>query len=433
MAIDGSGNLWVVDSGNNRVQKFNSSGTYQSQFGTSGTGNGQFNLPAGICIDSSGNLWVTDYYNHRVQKFNSSGTYQSQFGSNGTGNGQFNYPWGITRDGSNNLYVAENGAIPKDAPAVGHRVQKFNSSGTYQSQVGSYGSGDGQFISPTGIECDSAGNVYVADYGNSRVQKFSSALAFLYQWSGNSTGNSAFNLPWSVTVDSSDKVHVADTSNAKIRKFDGTQQAAVVDDVTATLAPPAPVVVVGTDTETLTGTAAWLIHATTPALSVKIDTGEGNAATPLFVGEVTSQQFTRTASGRSVLEIEGSDLPVVVTTGPRRRPDRTLQIVAEDFDARDDVLAALDSNDPVLLRSPASWDLDMPEGWFSVGDVNVERRDLPNLPSGKETTLTLPLTPVRTPVIETSFGRTYADDVVAGGTYGDAAATGRTYLQRLTG
>ena len=73
------------------------------------------------------------------------------------------YSCGCCVDSSGNVYVAD---------TYNHRVQKFSSSGVYQTQWGTRGSGDGQFIDPSGVAVDSSGNVYVADYGNNRVQKF---------------------------------------------------------------------------------------------------------------------------------------------------------------------------------------------------------------------------------------------------------------------
>jgi len=434
IAFDASDNMWITDGGNNRVQKFVPSGgtyVYSSKFGTAGSGDGQFNLPLGICVDSAGFIWVTEFNGHRVQKFNSAGVFQLKFGSFGTADGAFRYPTGITSDSSNNVYVAEYGA---DDLSGGHRVQKFNSSGVWQTKWGTKGIGEGQFRFPVGIRADASDKIYVADTNfNDRIQKFSNTGTFLYSFDGTVSGGTRFANPYAVTTDSAGAVYVTDVSAFTIRKFGASQQAAVVDDVTVTLTPPSPTPVFGSDTETLVGAAAWLIHPTTPNLSVKIDTGPDGVEGDVYITEQTSQSLTSPASGRNVLEIEGSDLPVVVTSGPRRIPDRTLQLFTADFDARDLVLAPLKSNDPVLLRSPSSWDLDLPEGWFSVGDVTIERRDLPTLDRGQESTITLLLTPVRTPVIEASFGRTYADDVIAGGTYGDAVNSGRTYLQRLTG
>ncbi len=91
-AIDQSGDVWVVDTGNNRVQEFNSSGQWLRTIGGSGSGNGQLSGPCGISIDSSGNVWVADSGNNRIEEFNSSGTYLMQFGTYGSGNGQTRRP-----------------------------------------------------------------------------------------------------------------------------------------------------------------------------------------------------------------------------------------------------------------------------------------------------------------------------------------------------
>jgi len=68
------GNLYVVDSGNSRVQKFNSTGTFVGKWGSSGNSDGQFNGARGLCVDGSGNVYVADYGNNRIQKFASNGT-----------------------------------------------------------------------------------------------------------------------------------------------------------------------------------------------------------------------------------------------------------------------------------------------------------------------------------------------------------------------
>lgn len=69
IVIDHSGNVYVIDAGNNRVQKFTGNGTFVTKWGTSDNGSGQFNDPRGIDIDSSGNVYATDIGNNRVQVF----------------------------------------------------------------------------------------------------------------------------------------------------------------------------------------------------------------------------------------------------------------------------------------------------------------------------------------------------------------------------
>jgi len=184
---------------------------YLTKWGSYGSGSGYFNNPIGITTDSLGNIFVVDQVNNRVQKFNSSGVYQSQFGTPGSGNGQFDFPYGITTDSLDNIYVTD---------FFNNRVQKFNSSGVYQSQFGTPGSGNGQFNGPEGISTDSLNNIYVVDTGNSRIQKFSSVGTYTLQWGSLGSGNSEFILPQGIVVDSSNKIYVADTSNYRIQKFD---------------------------------------------------------------------------------------------------------------------------------------------------------------------------------------------------------------------
>src|SRR5437870_4464335 len=92
--------------------------------------------------------------------------YLTQWGSYGSGNGQFNYPVGVATDAAGNVYVTDNS---------NNRIQKFTNTGTYLIQWGSYGSGDGQFNGPFGVATDVAGNVYVTDFSNHRIQKFGPA------------------------------------------------------------------------------------------------------------------------------------------------------------------------------------------------------------------------------------------------------------------
>ena len=211
--VDSSGNVYVADTTNNRIQKFTSSGTFLAKWGTSGSGDGQFNLPYNVAVDSSGNVYVADTYNNRVQKFNSSGTFLAKWGTLGTGDGQFNYSYGISVDSSNNVYVTD---------YSNDRIQKFNSSGTFLAKWGSYGSGNGQFDYPAGLSVDSSGNIYVADFFNNRIQKFTSSGTFVAKWGAYGAGDGQFNLPSGVAIDSSGNSYVADTNNNRIQKFNSS-------------------------------------------------------------------------------------------------------------------------------------------------------------------------------------------------------------------
>jgi hypothetical protein len=120
--------------------------------------------PGFVALDSSNNFYVTDYYNDRVVKLTAGGLYLTQWGNSGSGNGQFEYPQGIAVDSSNNVYVAD---------YFNSRVEKFDSSGNYLTQWGSYGSGNGQFGNPNGVAVDRSGNfICVVDFNNYRIQVF---------------------------------------------------------------------------------------------------------------------------------------------------------------------------------------------------------------------------------------------------------------------
>ncbi len=211
IAIDSSGNLYITDYVNNRVQKFDSSGNFITKWGSVGSSDGQFNTPYGIAIDSLGNVYVADTGNDRIQKFNSSGVYQSQFGSVGSGNGEFDNLNDIFIDSSDNIYATDQN---------NHRVQKFNSSGVYQSQFGSNGTGNGEFDGPNSITIDSSGNIYVTDSNNHRVQKFTSSGVYQSQFGSSGTGNSEFNYPMGIVYGPDGYLYVADNGNSRIQKFD---------------------------------------------------------------------------------------------------------------------------------------------------------------------------------------------------------------------
>ncbi len=215
LTTDSFGNVYVVDELNYRVQKFTSNGTYISKWGNYGTGNGQFDKPKGIAIDSLNNIYVTDSGNGRVEKFTSNGTYISQWGTQGAGNGQFDYPFSIAIDSSNNVYVSDTN---------NHRVQKFTTSGAYVTQWGTFGSGNGQFDVPSGVLADSSGNVYVGDIGiiSHRIEKFTSSGAYISQWGTLGSGNGQFISPVGIADDLLGNIYVADVNNNRIQKFDSS-------------------------------------------------------------------------------------------------------------------------------------------------------------------------------------------------------------------
>jgi hypothetical protein len=215
IATDSAGNVYVADQ-NTRVQKFNSSGVFQFKFATGGSGTGAVVSPFGLAVAASGDIYLTDGFVERtsgyVQKFNSSGTFVTSWGTQGSGNGQFIAgAGGAAVDSAGNVYVADPG---------NHRIQKFTSAGAFITSWGGLGSGNGQLSGPSGVAIDASDNVYVADTGNHRIQVFTTAGAFVRKWGSNGSGDGQFNLPRALAVDGSGNVHVADTGNSRTQTFD---------------------------------------------------------------------------------------------------------------------------------------------------------------------------------------------------------------------
>ncbi len=164
VAVDSSGDVWVADYGNNRVQEFNEKGSYLQSFGTEGSGNGQFKGPLNIAF-SGANVYVTDYGNNRVQEFSAAGKYEGTIGKEGKETGQFINPRGIgVEPSTGNLYVTDAG---------NNRVQEFTASGTFVTTFGTAGSEPGQLSAPTDAAVSASGGIYVTDYNNSRVEEWS--------------------------------------------------------------------------------------------------------------------------------------------------------------------------------------------------------------------------------------------------------------------
>ena len=215
VAVDGNGNVYVVDGQNNRIQKFDGNGTFITKWGSKGSGDGQFGdlTREGIAVDSKGNVYVVDYDNKRIQKFDGNGTFIIKWGSAGNDNGQFACPVGIAIDDSGNVYVSDACSVP--------RIEKYDENGTFIKRWGSYGDGNDQFISPAGIAVNGEGNVYVADTWNNRVQIFDGNGTFIKKWGSQGSADGQFQDPWGAAIDGSGNVYVAETGNSRIQKFDG--------------------------------------------------------------------------------------------------------------------------------------------------------------------------------------------------------------------
>jgi len=157
IACDRTGNLYVADFGNCRIQKFDRDLKPVTAWGRRGTAPGEFQDPCDVAVGPDGNVYVADTWNGRVQVFDPSGHYLREFGTNLYG------PRGIAVDASGAVFVADTGNA---------RVVRFSNEGHVETEWGGRGRGPGKLDGPVGICLGPDGTVLVCDNGNSRLVVF---------------------------------------------------------------------------------------------------------------------------------------------------------------------------------------------------------------------------------------------------------------------
>jgi sugar lactone lactonase YvrE len=248
-AVDSLGNLYIADTQNNRVRMVTAAGTITTIAGNgsavfSGDGgpavSAGLNYPANVAVDNAGNLYIADEYSNRIRKVSASGIITTVAGNGTLGSGgdsgpatsaQLYYPTGLAFDGSGNLYIADNG---------NQRIRKVDATGIITTVAGTGTasfSGDGgpataaTLNDPTGVAVDTAGNLYIADYGNQRIRKINT-LGTITTVAGNGISSylgdggpataAELNYPTGVALDAAGNLYIADFVNNRIRKVDTT-------------------------------------------------------------------------------------------------------------------------------------------------------------------------------------------------------------------
>ncbi len=208
--------------------------TTTCQTGVAGNGAGQLDLPTGIATDAGGTVWVADTSNFRIDKFNPTGAFvfaagwgvsdgiakaeictsTCHTGISGSGPGQFKSPRGIAAYRTGPIYVTDSG---------NDRVEKFSGAGAFLKQWGSSGSLGGQFSGPVGVATNPTGQVFIADSNNARVEKFSSSGALIGVVGRPGSRNDEFELPMGLAGDSASNLYVVDNAKDRIEKFGNPQ------------------------------------------------------------------------------------------------------------------------------------------------------------------------------------------------------------------
>ncbi len=164
VAWDAQGNIYVADGyGNSRVAKYDRNGKWIKNWGSRGTGEGQFNIVHGIAIDAQGNVYVGDEGNKRVQVFDTEGTFKTQFTNVGAPTALC-----LTRGAQPVLFVAHTGDADGMEDAA---IYKVDLKGNVLGRFGSAGKLPKEFGLVNSIDCRNENELLVGELANWRVQK----------------------------------------------------------------------------------------------------------------------------------------------------------------------------------------------------------------------------------------------------------------------
>jgi DNA-binding beta-propeller fold protein YncE len=228
LAVAPDGAVYVADSRNHRIQKFDADGNLIWATGAFGTIDnntaeaGQFNEPWGVGVGPDGSVYVADTWNHRIQKLDANGQFLAMWGHFGQGEAidSFWGPRSVVVDGAGRVYVADTG---------NKRVAVFDEQGNSLSTIGLAGSDPGQLDEPVGLAVTSDGTLYVADTWNLRIQVFQAAagtddFVFVREWPiVGWYGQSVENKPY-LALDNRGRLYVSDPEGYRILVFDGNGQ-----------------------------------------------------------------------------------------------------------------------------------------------------------------------------------------------------------------
>ena len=352
LALDGAGNLYIADGGHNRIRAVNATTGIINTF--AGNGNpgysgdsglavsASMNTPSGVAVDGAGNLYIADTGNNVVRKVAAStGIITTVAGNGAPGSptsvgdsgpataANLNSPQGVTVDTAGNLFIADtaNHRIRR-VDAVTGTITTVAGNGTTNPTTGDGGfSGDGgqaanaELSYPFTVAFDAAGNMYIPDSGNNRIRKVS-ASGVITTFAGNGTTDytgdggaaplAALWTPEGVIADPAGNVYIADTQNAAIRKVN-----ALSGNITT--------IAVNDGTEALVNGNLYALVVYGP-VGLAID-GSGN----IYVAELFQQVVQKMQSNFAVLDFR----PNPVRQGEKSSP--IVQTIENDGNAPFDI------------------------------------------------------------------------------------------------
>jgi len=208
ISIDPKGNLYIADTGNHRVQKFDPQGNFLAEVGGFGWAQEQFQQPIEVCAKSGLDVFVVDYQNQRIERYDKDLHYLSSFYSNPDFEErlQFGFPSGVDLSIHGELFIVDQ---------EHYRVLKVNSFGEPQLSFGDFDWGTGRLEKPSRVEVTRDNHVYVSDESGDRVVAFDYYGNFLIEM-----GRGELKNPRGLAADSRGRLFVADTGHHRITVFD---------------------------------------------------------------------------------------------------------------------------------------------------------------------------------------------------------------------
>ena len=223
IATDATGHVWVADTGHDRVVEFSPVGRMLAIFGSPGSGRGQLDRPVALAVTPFGDVWVADQGNSRVEEFSASGRYRTSFA--------VPTPAGVGLDTRGDVWVSS----PAYAP--GNSVREFSPSGHQLRSFGTTQAGYGDLGDPGGLAVGPGDRIYVAqpDYG--LVSVFSPAGRFYTEFGlqpGTGQAGEDLEFPQGLAVTATGQIWVADSGHNRVVQF------GPVPGIPATGAPATP-------------------------------------------------------------------------------------------------------------------------------------------------------------------------------------------------
>ncbi len=258
ITIDSDNNIYVADSGNSQIKKFDPKGNLLFTLGTLGSSKGEFRHPLGVFVNEK-YVYVLDTGNSRIQIFDKNGNFVYSWGEYGDQRGMFHIPVSMSSDKYENLFVADSernviqifdrlgsykgeihpvlgeggkvGGLGIKAITFDHsknnfyvistnnEILKYSSIGKFINFYGSSGTEEGRFNQPSAIAVDANDYLYVADSGAHRIQKFDNNGNFILSWGSEIGEEGELDAPTGLAIDTLNNIYVVDKNQGTIQKF----------------------------------------------------------------------------------------------------------------------------------------------------------------------------------------------------------------------